>query len=92
MALGAGPRAIGWLILRGVLLQLTAGLATGLVFTLVWAQLFVSPPRTGTATQLTDPLTLLPVAFLLVVVATVACLRPAHRATRCNPVSALRFQ
>jgi ABC-type antimicrobial peptide transport system permease subunit len=92
MALGAAPGTIAWLILRRVLLQLSAGLGAGVAVTLLWASIFEAGPRTGTTTHLTDPLTLLPVAMLLVLVALAACLWPAHRATRHDPVSALRCQ
>lgn len=90
LALGASARAIRWLVLRRVLWQLGAGLAAGLLCTLGWTRLFFGPPRAGVDTGLTDPLTLLPVALLLTLVALVACLQPVRRATRFDPVTALR--
>jgi ABC-type antimicrobial peptide transport system permease subunit len=92
MALGAPLRAIRWLILRRALLQLAAGLIAGLACTVAWERLLESGARPATGTRLTDPLTLLPVALLIALVAVVSCLWPARRATRCDPVSVLRAQ
>lgn len=44
------------------------------------------------AVSATDPLTFLAVAVLLTVVALIACAIPAYRATRIDPVQALRSQ
>jgi putative ABC transport system permease protein len=87
MALGARPRTIfravlvqgGWLVAAGSMLGLAGGAALsrwirGLLFE-------VSPA---------DPLTLAAAALGLAVVALLATLIPARRATRVNPVIALR--
>jgi putative ABC transport system permease protein len=87
MALGATREAV----LRSVLgygLKLTcigllAGLAGALVLTrLMETLLFEVRP--------TDPGTLVSVAAVITCVAVIACLVPAHRATRVDPIAALR--
>jgi putative ABC transport system permease protein len=90
LALGASARALRWLVLRHVLWQLGVGLAAGLLCTVGWTRLFFGPPRAGVDTGLTDPLTLLPVVLLLTLVALAACLQPVRRATRVDPMTALR--
>jgi len=87
MALGAAPSGIRWLVLRQGLAPVAAGLACGLAASLavgrvVSSQLFgVSP---------VDPPTLAGVVLVLGTVAAIATLGPARRATRVDPVVALR--
>jgi predicted permease len=87
MALGARRRTV----LRGVLgygLKLTGiGLAAGLAGALALTRLMKTllfEVRPG------DPATLAGVASVITVVAAVACLVPAYRATRVDPMAALR--
>lgn len=77
MVLGKGLRLIGIGVLLGMLVSL--GL-TRLVSSMFWG---VSPR---------DPVTLLGVLLVLVLVGTVACLVPARRATRVDPLVALRYE
>jgi ABC-type antimicrobial peptide transport system permease subunit len=89
MALGAGPAEILGMVLRnGLLLTLAGvgfGLAAGLGLTrLIQSLLFgVSP---------TDPATFVIVPLLLTAVAALACLIPARRAARVDPIVALRYE
>ena len=81
----ARPGQIAWLVVRRGLWQLTLGLGFGLVGMLVWVRLFE-----GTRTSQGDPTVILAVAGVLTVVAMAACLWPARRAARLDPVAALR--
>jgi len=89
MAIGATPRDILKLVLRQgliiVAIGLLAGLAAAFVGTRLLADLFY-----GVAPS--DPLTYAVVATLLLTVALLANWIPARRATRVNPVIALRFE
>jgi len=89
MALGAGAGEIVRLIGLRALLLIGCGLAVGLagsaaLLRLLEAQLWEVRP--------TDPLTLASVTVLLAVVAVCACIGPARRAMRVDPVEALRSE
>jgi putative ABC transport system permease protein len=88
MALGAQSGQVVWLIMRRVLVQLAIGLVLGIAGAFgvgrVLRSLLVQ-------TSSTDPVTLAGVAMVLLGVSIVACVRPAHRATRLDPVAALRY-
>jgi len=86
-ALGAGPRALVLLVARQGLAAVVVGLVAGCLGAywlagMLSSLLFQIEP--------TDGLTFAVVAVGLLAVATVACLVPARRATRIDPVSALR--
>ena len=88
MALGAGRGSVLRLVLRQGMTPVFAGLAAGAVAALwigqyVSSQLFQVSPR--------DPVAFSLAAGVLVMVSAAACLIPARRATRVNPVEALRF-
>jgi putative ABC transport system permease protein len=87
MALGAQAPQVWWLILRRALIQLAIGLTIGLAGALGVGQLLQSLlVQTGSR----DPLTLASIASILLGVSLAACYFPARRATRLDPVSALR--
>jgi putative ABC transport system permease protein len=87
VALGARPREIGALILSRALVQVTLGFVLGMGGGLVWDSTFVSG-RIGL--RLASPEVLAPVMTLLALLAIVACWVPVRRATRLDPVAALR--
>jgi len=89
MALGAQPTQVLWLVLRRGLMQLAVGLPLGVAGAFGVGKLLES---LLVQTSARDPLTLVSITALLVVVSIVACIWPARRATRLDPVSALRYE
>lgn len=93
MALGADPWRVVGMVLRQGAVQLLLGLGGGLLLALLLASLF----RAGLGEFLIgisphDPQTYLTVAAVLVAVSLLATLVPAWRATRTDPMSALRTE
>jgi ABC-type antimicrobial peptide transport system permease subunit len=87
MAVGAQPRQVCWLILKRGLTQLAIALALGLTAALALNRVV----RLGLADlRPSDPATFATIAALLTAVAIAACVVPARRATRIDPVAALR--
>jgi putative ABC transport system permease protein len=89
MALGARPLDVLKLVVRqGMMLALIGvivGLAGALALTRVMSSLLFGVTER-------DPITFVAVAALLIVVAFIACFVPAHRATRIDPLIALRCE
>ena len=87
MALGAGRTNVLSLVVREGMTMALLGLAIGLIGALTLSRLMrgllygVSP---------TDPLTFAGVSIVLMLVSVLACLIPARRATRVDPIVALR--
>jgi putative ABC transport system permease protein len=88
MALGAGRATVGWLVLRRGLWQLGFGLALGLGGAWAVGKFVLA----GIVAQIsgTDTLIFVGVPLLLTLVALAACLVPARRAARLDPLAALR--
>ncbi len=88
MALGARPGQIAWMILRSGVVYLSIGLSIGLLAAYGVSQVLANiVVRVST----TDPLTFASITLLLILVTIVACLVPARRATRMDPLTALRI-
>ena len=89
MALGAGRGEVYWVVMkRGAALALT-GCAAGLALVPLGRRLIVA---TMFQTSSYDPATLFLVPPLLVVAALLACYIPARRATKVDPLVALRYE
>jgi len=89
LALGAQPALVIWLVMREVLLLLGIGLAVGLPAALALGR-FVSTQLYGI--QPHDPLIATWTMVLLTVVSAAAGLIPARRASRIDPILALRYE
>jgi predicted permease len=89
MALGARASQVSWLILRQGLMQLAIGLTLGTA-----GALAAGPVLRALLVQIEprDPATLGAIAVVFTVVTVVACLIPARRATRLDPLAALRVE
>jgi predicted permease len=89
MALGADRQQVMWLILKRGLIQLAAGLTIGLA-----GAFAVSRALGAVLVGVTpgDPLTFGAITMLMTAVSIAACLVPARRATRVDPLVALRAE
>jgi putative ABC transport system permease protein len=89
MALGARREDILGMVLRSGTIMAVCGVGIGLVSALVLARLITSLLF---QTSATDPPTFSVVPMLLVAVALLACYIPARRATKVDPLVALRYE
>ena len=89
MALGARPRDVLKLVVGQGLKWTLLGVVLGIVGALGLTRLMESLLF---GVRATDPLTFLAVSALLVLVAVLACYLPARRATKVDPMIALRYE
>jgi putative ABC transport system permease protein len=89
MALGAQPRDILSMIVRQGMLLTAAGLALGLVASLVVTR---GMTKILYGVKATDPATFVAISILLTLVALAAHYFPARRATKVDPLVALRYE
>jgi ABC-type antimicrobial peptide transport system permease subunit len=88
MALGATQRRVIWTILRQFVVQIGIGLGIGAVMALAVVRVFSSVlPATAA-----EPRVYLMVALLLGVASLAAVLGPARRASKIDPMMALRYE
>ena len=89
LALGAQPGTVIWMVMREVMVLLALGLAVGVPAALVLGR-YVSAQLYGIDPQ--DPWIAGMTMILLTIVSAAAGLIPAHRASRIDPILALRYE
>jgi putative ABC transport system permease protein len=89
MALGAQRHSVVWLVMKEVLILVTIGLLIG-VPSAIGLGRFVSAQLFGI--QGSDPQTAVIMVLVLSTIAAIAGMIPAHRASRIDPITALRFE
>ena len=89
MALGAQMRDILNMVLKQGMVLVLMGIGLGLAGAWLWTRL-MSRLRLLYQVSATDPLTFAAISLLLITVALLACYLPARRATKVDPLVALR--
>jgi putative ABC transport system permease protein len=89
MALGATPRDVLQLVVRQAMTLALAGVGIGLLASLALTRLMKGLLF---SVSVTDPMTLAVISLLMTLIALLACLIPARRATKVDPLVALRYE
>jgi putative ABC transport system permease protein len=92
MALGAKRSDVLGMVLRQGMTLVAAGLAAGLAVALIMSRMLASLSSLLYEVSATDPVILAGVVLVLAAAAMVACTLPALKATRVDPVTALRCE
>jgi putative ABC transport system permease protein len=92
MALGADRRNVLMMVVRQGMVLTLVGIALGLAAAYVLTKYLESLTSMLFGVEARDPWTFTFIAVLLGVVALIACLVPARRATKVDPLSALRYE
>jgi ABC-type antimicrobial peptide transport system permease subunit len=87
MALGAPRVHVLRIVFESTVMSVGSGMAAGLVLTLSLQKVLAHWAEGSSR----DPLVVIEAALLLALVAAVACVIPARRASRVDPVTALRY-
>ena len=87
MALGAQARKVLWMVLRDALMMVSIGAVAGIAAVLILAR-YTESLLFGVKAK--DPATLVVTGLALLAVTALAGFLPARRATRIDPVRALR--
>jgi hypothetical protein len=88
MALGAQRSHVLRIVFASMLVNVGGGILAGIGLTLALNRMLARWPEDGSR----DPVILLAAAFLLIVVAGIACAAPAWRASKVEPMTALRYE
>jgi putative ABC transport system permease protein len=89
MALGAQAAEVRWLVLKAGLRSLLMGIGIGVPVSIALARILQNRIW---GIKSADPLTLVAVSLVLTAVGLAACYIPARRATKVDPMVALRFE
>ena len=89
MALGAKPRDVLKLVVRHAMVLALGGVGIGLLAS--WALTRLMKGLLFSV-SVTDPMTFIAIAVLMTLIALLACLIPARRATKVDPLVALRYE
>jgi putative ABC transport system permease protein len=90
VALGARPCDVRWLVLRRALAQLAVSLPPGVALTAMWNRVFIVQSNDADVSRYL--LVLVVVAVTIACVGIAACLLPARRAARLDPLAAIRHE